>query len=109
MRACGSAPKRPLRSLILPDAFQPEFTGERVIPGLVEDNLFNEHVARYRFTVHLAAELNLHGTFLDAGCGAGYGTAELAKSGQSILGIDVSLEALAHANAHYAAPGIRFE
>jgi len=25
----------------------PEFTGERVIPGLVDDNLFNEHVARF--------------------------------------------------------------
>ena len=33
----------------------PEFTGERVIPGLVDPNLFNEHVARYRFAARFAA------------------------------------------------------
>ena len=44
----------PWRSLVLPDAFHAEFTGERVIPGRVEDNLFNEHLARYRFAARLA-------------------------------------------------------
>ena len=63
----------------MPDAFHAEFTGERVIPGRVEDNLFNEHVARYRFAAHLVRELGLRGSFLDAGCGAGYGAADLAK------------------------------
>jgi SAM-dependent methyltransferase len=86
----------------LPDAFHAEFTGERVIPGRVEDNLFNEHLARYRFAARLAQDLHLDGAFLDAGCGAGYGSAELAKSGAQVLGIDVSSEAIAHASSNYA-------
>jgi len=53
----------------LPDAFRAEFTGERVIPGRVEDNLFNEHLARYRFSARL---FQGPGRVLDAGCGAGY-------------------------------------
>jgi SAM-dependent methyltransferase len=95
----------------LPDAFGAEFTGERVIPGRVEDNLFNEHLARYRFSAGLWREVGQGvGRMLDAGCGAGYGTAELAKSGAEVLGIDVSEEAIAHARAHYgASANIRFE
>lgn len=91
----------------MPDEFRTEFTGERVIPGRVEDNLFNEHLARYRFTARL---WNGAGRLLDAGCGAGYGAAELAKSGAEVLGIDISEEAIAHARANYAtASNLRFE
>lgn len=93
----------------MPDAFQAEFTGERVIPGRVEENLFNEHLARYRFAAHLARELALSGDFLDAGCGAGYGAAQLTASATRVLAIDISDEALDHARQNYAAPNLRFE
>jgi len=66
----------------------PEFTGERVIPGLVDADLFNEHLARYRFAARFAGKATL-----DIGCGAGYGTRG--------IGIDVSHEALAYARAHF--------
>ena len=89
----------------MPDAFHAEFTGERVIPGRVEENLFNEHLARYRF----ATRLMNPGDILDAGCGAGYGAAELAKGGAQVVGVDVSPEAIAHARSNYPAPNIRFE
>ena len=46
-----------------------EFTGERVIPGLVDPDLFNEHLARYRFAARFAPARRV----LDAGCGTGYG------------------------------------
>jgi len=92
----------------LPETYRAEFTGERVIPGSVEDNLFSEHLARYRFTAHLVRSLGLTGQFLDAGCGAGYGTTELAATGAEVLGIDVSEEAVAHARANYAGRA-RFE
>ena len=110
MPGCGEKASR-WRSLELPDEFRAEFTGERVIPGQVEDNLFNEHLARYRFAAHLWQGA---GKILDAGCGTGYGTAELALSGAEVLGIDVSEEAVTHARTNYARsnyvpPNIRFE
>ena len=52
-----------------------EFTGERLIPGQVDVDLLNEHMARYTFAVRLARGKRV----LDAGCGAGYGSAELAQ------------------------------
>src|ERR1700722_4565220 len=107
MPGCGGKPMRRWRSPVLPDTFRAEFTGERVIPGRVEDNLFNEHLARYRFTARLAQSLK--GRFLDAGCGAGYGAAELSGSEAWVLGIDVSDEAIAHARANYGVvPNLRF-
>ena len=82
-----------------------EFTGERVIPGQVDADLLNEHLARYAF----AARLSRRKQVLDAGCGAGYGSAELARKAASVLGIDRSAEAIAFARAQYPAPNLRFE
>jgi SAM-dependent methyltransferase len=66
-----------------------EFTGERIIPGKVDVDLLNEHVARYTFAARLARGKRV----LDAGCGAGYGSAE----------------AVDFARASYALPNLRFE
>ncbi len=107
MRVCGNGWRLRLRSPGLsdrdagPGAFHAEFTGERVIPGRVEDNLFNEHLARYRFAARLMQELRLTGRVLDAGCGVGYGSAELASAGAQVLGIDISADAIAHARANF--------
>ncbi|MGA3186164.1 MAG: methyltransferase domain-containing protein [Bryobacteraceae bacterium] len=81
-----------------------EFTGERVIPGHVNDDLWAEHIARYAFAARLASEARV----LDIGCGAGYGTAELAQHAQSATGIDVSAEAIDYARAHYPLPNTTF-
>ncbi len=81
-----------------------EFTGERVIPGEVNDDLWSEHIARYAFAARLAAG----GRVLDIGCGTGYGTAELAQHAQSAVGIDVSDEAICHAREHYPIPNATF-
>lgn len=62
-----------------------EFTGERVIPGLVDADLFNEHLARYRFAARFVHPGN---RVLDAACGAGYGAAELGA-----VALDISAEA----------------
>jgi len=76
-----------------------EFTGERVIPGLVDADLFNEHLSRYRFAAQFATP---EMAVLDAGCGTGYGSAEFNV--RAIAAIDISPEAVAHAAAHYARP-----
>ncbi|MGA3042300.1 MAG: methyltransferase domain-containing protein [Bryobacteraceae bacterium] len=82
-----------------------EFTGERVIPGQVDADLLNEHLARYAFAARLARGKRV----LDAGCGSGYGAAELAASAQSVVGADIAAEAVGFARRHYRRPYLEFE
>ena len=79
-----------------------EFTGERVIPGEVNADLWAEHIARYALACHYTNGARV----LDIGCGTGYGTAELAGEAKLAAGIDVSREAVQYAREHY--PQSRF-
>jgi SAM-dependent methyltransferase len=81
-----------------------EFTGERLIPGEVDIDLLNEHMARYHFAARLARGKRV----LDAGCGAGYGSAELADVAESVTAVDIAPEAVEYARAHYALPNLAF-
>src|SRR5262245_20225930 len=99
MLACGQTRRLSRRGRLA------GFTGERVSPGQGHVGLCNEHVARYTF----AARLSRRKQVLDAGCGAGYGSAELARTAACVLGVDRSEEAIAFARAEYAAPNLRFE
>jgi len=82
-----------------------EFTGERLIPGQVSDDLLNEHRARYVFAARLAGARHV----LDAGCGAGYGSAELAHVAASVIGADTAADAIAFARENYRLPNLHFE
>ncbi len=82
-----------------------EFTGERVIPGQVDVDLLNEHFARYAFASRLARGKRV----LDAGCGAGYGSAELARTAVSVVGVDFAAEAVEFARANYVEANLAFE
>ena len=81
-----------------------EFTGERVVPGQVNDDLWAEHISRYAFAARCAAGASV----LDIGCGTGYGTSELAQSGHSTVGIDIALEAVAYGRTHYGRTNLGF-
>jgi len=81
-----------------------EFTGERVVPGQVDADLWNEHLARYAFAARLASGKRV----LDAGCGSGYGSAELARTARAVVAMDLSAEAVQHAAGAYARPNITF-
>ena len=81
-----------------------EFTGERVVPGQVDTDLWNEHFARYAFAARLARGKRV----LDLGCGTGYGAAELAKQALSVTGLDLSADAVAYAREHFPAAGLEF-
>jgi ubiquinone/menaquinone biosynthesis C-methylase UbiE len=81
-----------------------EFTGERVIPGQVNDDLWSEHVARYAFARRYVQGKRV----LDAGCGTGYGSAELAQSAAAVTGVDIAPDAIEYARASYPLPGLRF-
>lgn len=81
-----------------------EFTGERVVPGEVNDDLWAEHVARYAFASRFADRKRV----LDLGCGAGYGVAELAHRAAFVTGVDPAAEAIQYARAHYPLPNAHF-
>jgi 2-polyprenyl-3-methyl-5-hydroxy-6-metoxy-1,4-benzoquinol methylase len=82
-----------------------EFTGERVIPGEVDADLWNEHFSRYLFASRFVAGR----TVTDIGCGAGYGSALLAETATEATGFDASAEAIAWARERYHAGNLRFE
>ena len=81
-----------------------EFTGERVVPGQVEPDLWNEHLARYLFAARLAGRKRV----LDMGCGTGYGAAELARPAASVAAFDLSPQAIAEAHSAYPLPNLHF-
>jgi len=79
-----------------------EFTGERVVPGQVEPDLWNEHLARYAFAARFVSGRRV----LDAGCGMGYGSAYLAHAAASAVGLDIAKEAVESTARTY--PGLPF-
>jgi SAM-dependent methyltransferase len=83
---------------------QLEFTGERIVPGQVDPDLFHEHMARYAFACRLAR----HKRVLDAACGAGYGSAALAAQASFVAALDISLEAVQAAARAYLRPNLAF-
>jgi SAM-dependent methyltransferase len=71
-------------------------TGERVVPDFPDEN-FQNHMKVYKFLRQFAADKDV----LDSGCGTGYGTAYLAEVAKSIVGVDLSKEALRWAKKRY--------
>jgi ubiquinone/menaquinone biosynthesis C-methylase UbiE len=82
-----------------------EFTGERIVPGKVEKDLYHEHIVRYLFALQYVKDKFV----LDAGCGVGYGAQVLLRGGCSrIVGVDISEEAINYARTHYKERNIEF-
>ena len=89
----------------MPNLSKAEFTGERVIPGQVDTDLFNEHVSRYAFARGFAKDRHV----LDLGCGAGYGSALLAEVAAHVTGLDAAVDAVDYAREHYPRSNLHFE
>lgn len=88
------------------------FTGERIVPGAKDceptfaQKMYQEHIARYAFAAQFAADADI----LDVGCGVGYGSQWLGKMGaRSVLGVDISAEAIEHARMNYFHPAVSFK
>ena len=73
------------------------FTGERFLPDLPGE-MWAEHWHRYHFVLPLINGKNV----LDVASGEGYGSALMAKVASAVTGVDVSIDAVAHASAAYA-------
>ena len=72
------------------------FTGERFVPG-IQGEMWLEHWHRYHFASRFAAGKRV----ADVACGEGYGSALLARQAASVVGVDVSPEAVGHARRAY--------
>jgi SAM-dependent methyltransferase len=79
-------------------------TGERTLPDVPEENYwFQRHLVVYRWIAE-----RVHGRrVVDLACGEGYGSAELARTAASVVGVDANPEAFEHARAKYRQ--VRFE
>lgn len=72
------------------------FTGERFLPER-EGEIWYEHWHRYA----LACQISQHCTVLDVACGEGYGSAMVAGYADRVVGVDISTDAVRHAQTRY--------
>ncbi len=80
-------------------------TGERVV-HLYRNDCFYAHLSIYRFAHAWIRDRHV----LDAGCGTGYGSADLATHGAStVLGVDQSAEAIDLAQRSFQLRGLTFQ
>ncbi|KAA0083038.1 methyltransferase domain-containing protein [Trinickia soli] len=82
-----------------------EFTGERYLPG-VAGPIQYEHYHRYLFSASICEGKEV----LDIASGEGYGSAVLAQSAMSVVGVDIDASAVEKARARYAGEAnLRYE
>ena len=74
-----------------------EFTGERFMPS-ESGEIRYEHMHRYAWVAALCEGKDV----LDIACGEGYGSALLSTRAQSVVGVDISDAAVAHARQAYS-------
>lgn len=86
-----------------------EPTTERIIVENYQSDqesylLYLMHVATYKYSLPYIDGKKV----LDYGCGSGYGSSLISKSCSQIIGVDVSNEAISHANKHFNAPNLSY-
>ena len=78
----------------------PEFTGERIVPGKTVEALFREHEERYVFAAQYVSGKDV----LDVACGTGVGTSFLREAGaRMVWGLDIDPDTVAFAKSRYKA------
>jgi len=81
-----------------------EFTGERYINNVDNAQISYEHWHRYFYATQF-----VHGKdVLDVACGEGYGADLMAQTARTVVGIDISQEAIDFARGHYPRNNISF-
>ena len=81
------------------------FMLERYVPGSYWKLTEYEHFPRYG----LAAQMAKGAKVLDFGCGTGYGTAQLGEVAHSVVGLDISEEAIAWAQQTHRSAKLQFD
>ncbi len=80
--------------------------GERTLPDVPEENYwFQRHLVVYEWIAARVGGLRV----LDMASGEGYGSAVLARSAASVIGVEANPDAFEHACLRYTPPNLRFE
>jgi SAM-dependent methyltransferase len=87
---------------VLPDAAL-EWTGERLTTA-TSGQVEIEHLHRYFLARQLCRGLDV----LDVASGEGYGSALLAQTARSVIGVELSDQAVAYSSSAYTAANLRF-
>jgi predicted HAD superfamily hydrolase/ubiquinone/menaquinone biosynthesis C-methylase UbiE len=80
-----------------------KFTGERYQPE-IQGAIKHEHLHRYAFCSEIIGGKDV----LDIASGEGYGSYILSANAKSVLGVDISEEAINHSRATYQRDNLRF-
>lgn len=72
-------------------------SGERQVASTI-DGIRQDHIERYRWA---DKTLLTNIRVIDLGCGIGYGSALMAKSGRRVIGVDRDVETIDYARSHY--------
>ena len=82
-----------------------EFTGERFIPGIDDQELITEHYQRYLSILPLVEGKRV----LDIASGEGYGSYWISEKAKEVIGVDISEEAILHAQLKYQRSNLSFQ
>jgi len=90
-----------------PDGVPPlALTGERTLPDVPEENYwYRRHLVVYEWIAARTGGRRV----VDLACGEGYGSAVLARTAISVVGVDANPEAHEHAKARYTSGSLTFE
>lgn len=80
-----------------------EWTGERLVSGLT-GAIESEHLHRY----FVAREFCRSKHVLDVACGEGYGSALVAQTAHSVIGVDADFDSVKHAMRAYDSSNLRY-
>jgi 2-polyprenyl-3-methyl-5-hydroxy-6-metoxy-1,4-benzoquinol methylase len=79
--------------------------GERTLPDVPEENYwYRRHLVVYEWIAARVAGLRV----VDLACGEGYGSAVLARTAASVVGVDANPDAFEHARLRYRADNLRY-
>ena len=81
-----------------------EITGERLVPG-VYGKIAVEHLHRYAICLDFVKGKKV----LDIASGEGYGSNLIAKYAQEVVGVDISQDAIDHAQKKYSSKNLCFQ
>lgn len=80
-------------------------SGEQFIPGKSAQRLKDEHLNRYNFAKNYCIDKDI----LDIACGTGYGSYGISSVANSVVGVDVSEQAIEFARNNFVRENLAFE